>query len=88
MPALCYRASCPPPSTGKPCKKVRLSTGGQRIRLVFLNRYGSRPVQLGAVRVGRAGDAGPGQLVAFDGEARVSILPGATVSSDALPMPV
>src|SRR5450830_173895 len=69
-------------------EKVRLSTGGQRIRLVFSNRYGSNPVQLGAVRVGRAGDAGPGQPVAFDGQARVSILPGATVSSDALRMPV
>ena len=35
---------------------VRLSAGGQRIRLVFSNRYGHTPVKLGAVRAGPSDD--------------------------------
>jgi lysophospholipase L1-like esterase len=69
-------------------ENVRLSAGGQRIRLVFSNRYGKLPVLLGEVRVGVAGAGAPGQRVSFAGGAGASILPGATVTSDPLPLSV
>jgi lysophospholipase L1-like esterase len=64
---------------------VRLSSGGQRIRLVFSNRYGREPVQLGAVRVD---DAGTSRTLTFAGQPGVAILPGATVTSDPVALPV
>ncbi|KQY18858.1 lipase [Massilia sp. Root133] len=67
---------------------VRLSAGGQRIRLVFSNRYGHEPVRLGAVRVGPADDPHAALALTFSGQPGASILPGATVTSDPLALPV
>lgn len=67
-------------------EKVRLSAGGQRISLVFSNRYGKQPVLIGEVCVGIAGDTRPCQRLSFAGQPHVSILPGATVTSDPLPL--
>jgi len=64
---------------------VRLSSGGQRIRLVFSNRYGREPVQLGAVRVE---DARGSRTLTFSGQPGIAILPGATVTSDPVALPV
>lgn len=64
---------------------VRLSTGGQRLRLVFSNRYGHEPVRLGAVRVGPAGAT---RALTFSGQPGAAILPGATVTSDPIAFPV
>jgi lysophospholipase L1-like esterase len=67
---------------------VRLSAGGQRIRLVFSNRYGHEPVRLGAVRVGPADDPGAARALTFSGQPGAAILPGATVTSDPVALPV
>lgn len=67
---------------------VRLSSGGQRIRLVFSNRYGREPVELGGVKVAPADDARTALALTFGGQARVSILPGATVTSDPVALAV
>jgi lysophospholipase L1-like esterase len=67
---------------------VRLSAGGQRIRLVFSNRYGHAPVKLGAVRVGPADDPHAARALTFSGQAGAAILPGATVTSDPVDLPV
>jgi lysophospholipase L1-like esterase len=64
---------------------VRLSSGGQRIRLVFSNRYGREAVQLGAVRVE---DASGSRTLTFAGQPGIAILPGATVTSDPVALPV
>lgn len=69
-------------------ESVRLSAGGERIRLVFSNRYGKEPVLIGEVRVGVAGGKRPCQRLSFSGQPSISILPGATVTSDALSLPV
>lgn len=69
-------------------ENVRLSAGGQRIRLVFSNRYGKEPVLIGEVRVGVPGKSQPFQPLSFSGQASISILPGATVTSDPVPLPV
>lgn len=63
---------------------VRLSAGGKRVRLVFSNRYGQTPVQLGAACVELVNGESPCQRLTFAGQPGVSILPGATVTSDAL----
>jgi lysophospholipase L1-like esterase len=67
---------------------VRLSAGGQRIRLVFSNRYGHEPVKLGAVRVGPADDPRAVRALTFAGQPGAAILPGATVTSDPVALPV
>jgi lysophospholipase L1-like esterase len=67
---------------------VRLSAGGQRIRLVFSNRYGHEPVTLGAVRVGPADDPRATRALTFSGQPGAAILPGATVTSDPVALPV
>lgn len=69
-------------------EQVRLSAGGQRIRLVFSNRYGKAPVVIGEARVGLAGGEGTPQRLSFSGQASTAILPGATAMSDPLPLPV
>ncbi len=65
---------------------ARISVGGSRLRVVLSNRYGTQPIIVGEVRVGRAGEA-PRQLT-FGGQAGVVIPPGAPAVSDALEMPV
>ncbi|SDF01299.1 Lysophospholipase L1 [Massilia sp. PDC64] len=67
---------------------VRLSAGGQRIRLVFSNRYGHEPVKLGTVRVGPADHPHAALALTFSGQPGASILPGATVTSDPVSLPV
>lgn len=67
---------------------VRLSAGGPRIRLVFANRYGREPVKLGAVRVGPADDPRAARALTFSGQPGTAILPGATVTSDPVALPV
>jgi len=67
---------------------VRLSAGGQRIRLVFSNRYGKEPVLIGEVSIGVPDTGRPFQRLAFSGQPSMSILPGATVTSDPLALPV
>jgi lysophospholipase L1-like esterase len=68
---------------------VRLSAGGERIRLVFSNRYGREPVLLGGVRVGPPDGSAPSRPLTFSGKRDASIAPGAIVTSDpiALAMP-
>jgi lysophospholipase L1-like esterase len=68
---------------------VRVSIGGQRLRLRFSNRYGTTPVTLNRARCavssgGNAIDASTDSELRFDGAASVSIPAGQSVLSDAL----
>ncbi|WP_188697815.1 SGNH/GDSL hydrolase family protein [Silvimonas amylolytica] len=65
---------------------VRISLGGQRVRLVFSNTYGTQPIQLGAASVAVVGAATHPLL--FDGKPVARIAPGATLISDPLDLPV
>jgi lysophospholipase L1-like esterase len=67
---------------------VRLSAGGERIRLVLSNRYGRQPVQVGAVQVGMADGRRPARPLTFSGHAAVTIRPGASVTSDPVALAV
>jgi len=60
---------------------VRISAGGDRIKLVFTNRYGKVPLDIGAVSVMT-------RAVTFEGMRHVMIPPGTTVTSDPITLPV
>ena len=67
-------------------ESLRLSTGGERIKLVFSNRYGRTPLALGEVRVGLDGHRA--HLVRFSGKTAATIAPGGTLISDPLALAV
>ena len=69
-------------------ERLRVSVGGQRIRVVLSNRYGQAPLRIGGVRVGLAEGGRPALPLTFSGQAAVSIPPGAAVTSDALALAV
>jgi lysophospholipase L1-like esterase len=72
---------------------VRISAGGGRIRIRLTNEYGTRPLAIGAVRVGlldeRGGiQSGTQKLVKFSGVAAVTIPPGTPLLSDPIDLSV
>ncbi|MCX5097503.1 hypothetical protein OOK36_54600 [Streptomyces sp. NBC_00365] len=67
---------------------VRVTTGGSALRIRLSNAYGSTPLRITAVTVGRsAGDAqvwpGTARELTFDGSQGTSIAPGRDAVSDA-----
>jgi lysophospholipase L1-like esterase len=69
---------------------VRLSAGGQRLRLRLTNEYGKTPLAIGAAKVavvGADGQAGPWRPVTFSGKSVATIAPGAPFLSDAVDLP-
>ena len=72
---------------------VRVSRGGSRVRVVFTNVFGERPLEIGAAHValrtaGSAIDPRAGAPLTFDGQPSVAIAAGATVRSDTLDLAV
>jgi lysophospholipase L1-like esterase len=72
---------------------VRISAGGDRIKLVFSNRYGKAPLAIGAAsvmmrEVMREVTREVTRQVTFAGARQVTIAPGATVMSDAIALSV
>jgi lysophospholipase L1-like esterase len=72
---------------------VRISAGGQRIRIRFTNEYGSKPLAIGAVRAAIADEKGniqPGteRTVLFSGKPSVTIPAAAPFVSDPIDLPV
>jgi len=66
---------------------LRLSAGGQRLRLRLSNEYGTQPLAIGAARVALVGAsgaviAGSDRAVSFDGGKAASLPPGAPLISD------
>lgn len=71
---------------------VRLSAGGQRLRLRLTNEYGPQPLAIGAARVALVGPdgavvAGSDRAVSFSGAASATIPPGAPLVSDPVALP-
>jgi lysophospholipase L1-like esterase len=66
---------------------VRASLGGSRVRIIFSNEYGARPLTIGAASVALAGD-GPAisadtlHKVTFGGRKSAVVPPGAPIISD------
>ena len=69
---------------------VRVSAGGQRLRLRLSNEGGTDPLTLAAVHIGAAGNDGAAMsdhAVTFDGRAAVTIPASAPVLSDPIDLP-
>ena len=69
-------------------QQLRLSIGGQRIRLLLSNEYGQQPLYIGAVAVSRSNDTAKNLPVTFDGQTSVTIPAGAPMLSDPVDLPV
>ncbi|MCM2505514.1 SGNH/GDSL hydrolase family protein [Aureimonas altamirensis] len=72
---------------------AKISLGGSRVRVVFSNAYGDRPLRIGGASVGLAGENGaaePGTIrkLTFGGEDGIVIPPGAPAVSDPLDLTV
>ena len=72
---------------------VRLSVGGERVRLRLTNEYGAKPITIGAVRVALADGAdrlkaGSEHAVTFDGRETAVIPAGAPLLSDPIDLKV
>jgi lysophospholipase L1-like esterase len=72
---------------------VRTSVGGRHMRVQLSNRYGSAPLQIGAVRVARAAADGTAieatsRALTFNGRTAVTVPPGAPVLSDPVELAV
>ncbi|CAN7453881.1 SGNH/GDSL hydrolase family protein [Caulobacter sp. LjRoot300] len=74
---------------------VRLGAGGPRLRLRLANTFGTAPLRIDGARVALAAAPGGAGIVAetdravtFDGQAGVTIPPGATWLSDPVNLPV
>lgn len=72
---------------------VRVSIGGNKIRIRLSNEFGNKPVMIGAASVGLAGrtsDAAPGSLhpITFGGAKSIIIPPGAPALSDPVELAV
>jgi lysophospholipase L1-like esterase len=95
-PALPMAAPANNPARGTPTfnnqtitQVVRLSAGGQQLRIRLSNEYGPKPLQVGAARVALVGAdgavvAGSERTVTFSGAATALIPPGAPMLSDAV----
>jgi lysophospholipase L1-like esterase len=72
---------------------LRISEGGERLRVRFSNRYGTAPLSIGAARLVRIDDAGKeiagsSRTLSFGGEPGAVIPRGAPFSSDAVRLAV
>jgi lysophospholipase L1-like esterase len=73
---------------------MRLSLGGQALRVRISNEYGSEPLVIGAASVGRLARPGGAELAGnpaplrFGGSARTSVAPGTELVSDPVQLPV
>ncbi|MER7623635.1 SGNH/GDSL hydrolase family protein [Streptomyces sp. NPDC126503] len=71
-------------------QSVRVTTGGDRLRIELSNRYGTRPLRIGGATVARTAAAGKGSVVpgsvrrlTFGGDGALTIPAGGTLLSDA-----
>jgi lysophospholipase L1-like esterase len=71
---------------------ARVSVGGQRVRIVLSNEFGSKPLVIGAGSVGLAGKdgaiEGAVKPLTWSGQSSVTIPPGAPMISDPVDLPV
>ena len=72
---------------------VRISVGGQHVRIRFTNEYGTKPLTIGAARVALADEKGniqPGtdRPILFAGQASATVRVAAPLLSDVIDLPV
>ena len=72
---------------------ARISVGGNQVRVVLSNEFGTKPLTIGAGSVALAGEAGavdPGTIkpLTWGGQSQIVIPPGAPMISDPVDLPV
>ena len=72
---------------------VRISLGGDRVRVRLSNEFGLRPVEIAAAHIALSGPEGTIQTdtdrsITFSGKSTVTLLPGAPIISDAVDLKV
>jgi lysophospholipase L1-like esterase len=72
---------------------ARVTLGGERVRVVLSNEYGSRPLVIGAAHlalsdIGAAIKVGSDRALTFSGNTSVTVPPGAPAISDPVDLPV
>ena len=71
---------------------ARVSVGGQRVRIVLSNEFGSKPLVIGAASIGLASKDGAVEgavkPLTWSGQGAVTIPPGAPMISDPVDLPV
>lgn len=67
-------------------QNLRISIGGERLRLVVSNEYGQAPLKVASTHVGL--EAGSGAYATFQGAREVVVAAGATAVSDPVALPV
>nr|WP_240039479.1 SGNH/GDSL hydrolase family protein [Achromobacter aloeverae] len=89
-----FPVNVPPVLHNQTVRQVaRISLGGQRLRIVLSNTYGSQPLTVGKATVAQpkqGGEVVAGSLrtVTFGGREGASIFPGASLVSDAVALPM
>ncbi|WP_255367214.1 SGNH/GDSL hydrolase family protein [Dyella sp. OK004] len=68
-------------------QSARVSVGGERVRVMLTNEYGTRPLVIGAAHIALASEgatiaAGSDRTLTFNGQPSVTIPPGAPMLSD------
>jgi lysophospholipase L1-like esterase len=72
---------------------AHVSIGGNRLRVVFSNEYGDRPMRIGAAHVALAGkgsaiEQGSDRPLTFSGQSAITVPPGAPIVSDPVDLAV
>lgn len=83
----------PAPVSGTLRHRVRLSAGGERLRVRLSNEVGREPLQVGAISVAPVGGEGELQVsslcrVTFGGHTGITLAPGAYLDSDPIALSV
>lgn len=95
-PDFLFPTNVPPELRGQTVRQVaRVSLGGQHLRIVLSNTYGKEPLTIGKAAVARSPSGGDGavvegsqRVVTFGGLEAATILPGASLVSDPVALPV
>lgn len=89
-----FPTNVPPTLRNQTVRQVaRISLGGQRLRIVLSNTYGGQPLTVGKATVAQPKQDGGVvadslSTVTFGGREEANILPGATLVSDPVALPV
>ncbi|MFJ2365975.1 SGNH/GDSL hydrolase family protein [Pseudomonas sp. NPDC087697] len=69
-------------------QQLRISSAGDRVRVVISNEYGQQPLVIGAARLKRVEEGNAGQPLTFNGQTQLRIAPGEKRTSDPIDLHV
>lgn len=69
-------------------QRLRISSAGERVRVVISNEYGQQPLVIGATQLKRVEEGETGQSLTFNGQTQARIAPGEKRTSDPIDLHV